>query len=197
MTRLDNRQTVAILAALRCYQQYAPGIYDSETRTLLRNIANGGGQFEPLDFYQELDTLYETIAAADAIEIVSSQDNVCYTLAEIEVQDGEHQYTTPILLQVEPSQNAIDVAWGAVINWNEDLDDRPVDRDKMYFSPEYCIAVCVASCIEVNALQFQHLQLACAVHTPSETDIQRAIAYRSGAASELWHREAEINSTNQ
>ncbi len=123
---------------------------------------------------------FEAVVDIDA----ATQPQMKYLLVEIAERNGEKEYTARCLAQCPSEQNPNLVADAIAVNWYEDCldDESPFDHDSFWFEGG-AIAVEVAGVKEVSAQHYDVLSLYLSDLTPVDTDITRAIAYKSAALS--------------
>ncbi|MBD1854806.1 MULTISPECIES: hypothetical protein [Leptolyngbya] len=132
--------------------------------------------------YQRRQSVYMTLRSEfDVIEEgwLQAVPDTQFLRVSIGTRDGEHEYLDTCVAVCPAGMQPEDVAHGIAYSWKDDRDHYPYDRDHYWF--EGCsIAVSVESIEVIPESDYEVLKHYLSELTPTDIEIQRAIAYRKG-----------------
>ncbi len=148
----------------------------------LKEIATQHAIKTVIGSYQHRQSIYMTVRSeADVIEEswLQAAPDTQFLRVSIGTRDGEHEYLDTCVAICPAGTQPEDVAHGIAYSWRDDLDHYPYDRDHYWFEGS-SIAVSVEGIEVIPEADYEVLKHYLSELTPTNIEIQRAIAYRKG-----------------
>ncbi|MBW4443878.1 MAG: hypothetical protein KME10_22165 [Plectolyngbya sp. WJT66-NPBG17] len=153
-----------------------------EQLAVLKEIATQYAIKTVIGSYQRRQSVYMIVRSeSEVIEEgwLQADPDTQFLRVSIGIRDGEHEYLDTCVAICPAGVQPEDVAHGIAYSWRDDRDHYPYDRDHYWFE-ECSIAVSVEGIEVIPEADYEVLKRYVSDLTPTDTEIQRAFAYRNG-----------------